>query len=59
MGLLVKRDSFGYGNLPPMCPTFQPVLRSEWRYDAPSRRDLLITRRFNNKFIGKIARVNA
>jgi len=24
MGLLVKRDSSGYGNLPPMCPGFQP-----------------------------------
>jgi hypothetical protein len=59
MGLLVKRDSYGYGNLPLMCPTFQPGLRSEWRYDEPSRPDLLATRRFNNKFIGKTVRVKA
>jgi hypothetical protein len=31
MGLLVKRDSSGYGNLPPMCPGFQPGPRFEWR----------------------------
>ena len=35
MGLLVKRDSSGYGNLPPMCPTFQPGPRFEWRYTVP------------------------
>jgi hypothetical protein len=36
MGLLVKRDSSGYGNLPPMCPTFQPGPRFEWRYTVPA-----------------------
>jgi hypothetical protein len=35
MSLLVKRDSSGYGNLPPMCPTFQPGPRFEWRYTVP------------------------
>jgi hypothetical protein len=37
MGLTVKRDSSGYGNLPPMCPTFQPGPRFEWRYTVPER----------------------
>ena len=36
MGLLVKRDSSGYGNLPPMCPTFQTGPRFEWRYTVPA-----------------------
>jgi hypothetical protein len=36
MGSLVKRDSSGYGNLPPMCPTFQPGPRFEWRYTVPA-----------------------
>jgi hypothetical protein len=31
MGLLVKRDSSGYGNLPPVCPGFQSGPRIEWR----------------------------
>jgi len=35
MGLLVKRDSSGYGNLPPMCPTFRHGPRFEWRYTIP------------------------
>ena len=59
MGLLVKRDSSGYGNLPPMCPTFQPGLRFEWRHDAPFRLEFIATRRFNNKCIGKIVQVTA
>jgi hypothetical protein len=33
----VKRDSSGCVNLRAMCPTFQPGLRSEWRYTIPER----------------------
>jgi hypothetical protein len=36
MSLLVKRDPSGYGNLPPMCPIFQPGPRFEWRYTVPT-----------------------
>lgn len=33
---MVKRNSSGYGNLPPMCPTFQPGPRFELRYTVPT-----------------------
>jgi hypothetical protein len=36
MGLMVKRDSSGYGNLPSMCPIFQTGQCFEWRYTVPA-----------------------
>jgi len=48
MSLLVKRDSSGYGNLPPMYPTFQPGPCFEWRYTVPAH--ATVPRFYHNAF---------